>query len=267
MEQTKEQKITPAEKLMQAVKFYLAPTALMSLLWLALGWMKSAGIQWLVLWPLNFITGALNGLQGNTLGGIIGKTLLLVVVNSFFRSVVLRRKREKGSFFKDFRSNALSSCLALIPQYTNLKRLAMSGNIKTAGAGFAGMAGALAIYPFITSDGSLVNSMVCLALFLSVGTQIARQRGLIISLINIMLSKNGKRGISRAFVENIFAGFAVGMALALPIAAVGSVPGAGRLWFVLAKILPALLGLLAAACLLDDVLHIGDKLRSIFSKG
>lgn len=47
-----------------AIKINLVPTAIITILWLILGWLRSAGIQWIILAPLNFLTGALAGVEG-----------------------------------------------------------------------------------------------------------------------------------------------------------------------------------------------------------
>ncbi len=92
--------------------------------------------------------------------------------------------------------------------------------------------------------------MVCVALFLSVGKQIANQRGLLITLLNLLLARKSMRTVNRGAVDRVFAGFAVGMAAAVPVAAVRAIPVVGgALWLVLARVLPWALILAGAACL------------------
>lgn len=231
----------------------LAPTALMALFWLVLGWVRAAGVQWAILWPLNFLTGALSGLEGSAFGGTLGKAILLVVFNSFFRGIVVRRKgneRRRVHFWEELKKESVSTVLARIPQYGNLRLLTRDRTPLMLGCGVLGVGIALAAYPFLTGNGSLVNSMVCVALFLSVGKQIANQRGLLITLLNLLLARKSMHTVNRGAVDRVFAGFAVGMAAAVPVAAVRAIPVVGgALWLALARVLPWALILAGAACL------------------
>ena len=234
------------------VRNSLAPTALMALFWLLLGWVRAAGVQWVILWPLNFLTGALSGLEGSALGGTIGKAILLVIFNSFFRGIVVRRKgdeRRRVHFLEELKKESVSTVLARIPQYGNLRLLTGDRTPLMLGCGLLGVGIALASYPFLTGNGSLVNSMVCVALFLSVGKQISKQRGLLITLLNIVLARKALRTVNRSAVDRVFAGFAVGMAAAVLVAAVRAVPlVGGALWMLLARVLPWVLILAGVGC-------------------
>ena len=89
-----------------------------------LGWVRSAGVQMAILWPLYFLTGALNGMEGSTLGGIVGKTLLLVLLNSFIKGVVIQTRGQGGrrrNFWNQFKANASNALLTRIPQFFNMK--------------------------------------------------------------------------------------------------------------------------------------------------
>lgn len=127
-----------------------------------------------------------------------------------------------------------------IPQYSNLRLLWKDRSPRMLAAGLLGGAAALAAYPFLTGDGSAVNSMVCVALFLSIGGQIARQRGLLITLLNLLLAKKALRTVNRGFIDRIFAGFAVGMAAAVPVSCTKNLEAA-FVWPLLAWGLPILL--------------------------
>lgn len=229
--------------MLETLKSSLAPTAIMAALWLALGWLKTAGVQWALLQPLNFLTGALAGMEGSAVGGAIGKAILLICFNSLFRGLLMHRKwdgRRRDNLKKEFKGQAKAQLLARVPQYANLKLLVKDRTPRHLAAGLWGGAAALAAYPFLTGDGSAVNSMVCVALFLSIGGQVARQRGLLITLLNLLLSKKALRTVDRGFVDRLFAGFAVGSAAAVPVALTKNVSMA-YLWPALAWGLPILL--------------------------
>ena len=195
-----------------------------------LGWVRSAGVQMAILWPLYFLTGALNGMEGSTLGGIVGKTLLLVLLNSFMKGVVIQTRGQGGrrrNFWNQFKANASNALLTRIPQFFNMKKLWNAGSVTAVGCGLLGLAAAVLVYPFITGDGSFVNSMVCGALCLSVFNQLARQRGLLIALLNLLLTRRGGRTIDRQPLEMLFTGAALGMAASMPISPPPAAAGGG----------------------------------------
>lgn len=236
--------------MLETLKASLAPTAIMAALWLVLSWLKAAGVQWAILWPLNFLTGALAGTEGSAVGGAIGKAILLVCFNSLFRGLLMHRKwdgRRRDNLKKELKNQTKAQLLGRIPQYANIKTLWKGRTPRRTAAGLWGGALALAVYPFLTGDGSAVNSMVCVALFLSIGGQIARQRGLLITLLNLMLAQKALRTIDRGFVDRIFAGFAVGMAAAVPVSATKTM-APGFVWPLLAWGLPILLAAVGAVC-------------------
>lgn len=242
------------QQAVQMVRGSLAPTALMAVVWLVLGWVRSAGVQWAILWPLNFLTGALNGLEGSALGGTIGKAILLVLFNGFFRGIIVRRKnggRWRTNFWEELKKEGFSAVQSRIPQYTNIRMLLEDRSPRMIGCGLLGGAAALLAYPFLTGNGAVGNSMVCVALFISIGGQIARQRGLLITLLNFVLARKSLHTVNRDAVNRVFAGFALGMAVAVPIAAMRNIPNAGTaLWFCCARVLPWLMAAAAIACLI-----------------
>lgn len=237
--------------MLETLKTSLAPTAILAVLWLVLSWVRSAGIQWAILWPLNFLTGALAGMEGSALGGTIGKAILLVCFNSLFRGLLMHRKwdgRRRDNVKSELKSQTKAQLLSRIPQYSNLKLLWKDRSPRMLAAGLLGGALALAAYPFLTGDGSPVNSMVCVALFLSIGGQIARQRGLLITLLNLLLAKKALHTVNRSLIDRIFAGFAVGMAVAVPVS-VTKTAAPAFVWPLLAWGLPVLLAAGGVLCL------------------
>ena len=136
--------------------------------------------------------------------------------------------------------------LKKIPYYSNLKTVLGTKTPQALGWGSLGISSALFLYPFITGDGALVNSMVCLALSSSLGKQILTQRGLFITLINRLLSKKALKTIDRGHVDRVISGFTLGMAFSVTIAAMAYAPGIGNfLWNFFAGILPWILFSLA----------------------
>lgn len=244
------------EAILRFLKANILPTCVLTAFWMFLGWVRAAGIQWAILWPLNFLTGALNGLRGSVVGGTLGKTILLILFNSVFRGMISKRgtlKKRISATMGEIKSEGTSAILAKIPQYSNLKTMLKGSTPKLLGYGGLGVGTALLLYPFITGDGSLVNSMVCVALFLNIGKQLVKQRGFLISLINILLEKSERKTIDKDLVNRVIAGFTVGMAAAVPIAAVKAIPTVGvQMWRILTKFLPILFVVAAIVAIFWD---------------
>lgn len=270
-EHTKEERNTMDEKrkifskeyLIQLIKVNLLPTGIMMLFWMILGWIRAAGIQWAILWPFNFLTGALNGLNGSAVGGTIGKTLLLIMFNSTFRGIIVQRggwKVRGKNTLKEMKGEGLSALLQKIPQYSNLQKILKKSTPQLLGYSALGLGMAILVYPFITGDGSLVNSMVCIALFVNLGKQLMKQRGFVISLANFILEKRSWKTINKDVVNRMIAGYTLGMALAVPIAALKLSPGMGySIWGIFAKRLPIVLIVAAFVGIYWDKMGVEKK--------
>lgn len=220
------------KKLYELIKDTLVPTAVLTVFWLVLGWLKSAGIKWAILWPLNFLTGALNGLNGSFWGGVIGKTLLAMCISGLVRGVIARKgtKKEKR---KEFLSEAQNTALSQIPMFDNIKMLLSDRTPLMLGCSGLGVGCALLIYPFITSGGSLVNSMVCLMLFFNICSQISSRQGLLMAILHLILGLKPFTKWNRDAVDRVVIGFAVGMALSVLAALLREIPVVGSvLWWI-----------------------------------
>lgn len=241
------------KRLVSALKQNAIPTAIMTVLWMVLWWLKYAGIQWAILWPFQFLTGALNGLTGNVWGGAVGRTILLILFNSFFRGILAnsgdRKKRAKA--FKDqtvsqVKSEVTDRITDKIPYYKNVKTAFSLRTPQAWGFAALGLSAAMFVYPFITGDGALINTMVCVALFVNLIKQLASNRGLLISLINYFLSKKGLRKIDKDQVNRLIAGYALGSALSVGVAALQTPSDiCYRLWIFCTDSLPWILLILA----------------------
>ena len=75
-------------------------------------------------------------MEGSTLGGIVGKTLLLVLLNSFMKGVVIQTRGQGGrrrNFWNQFKANASNALLTRIPQFFNMKKLWNAGSVTAVG--------------------------------------------------------------------------------------------------------------------------------------
>jgi hypothetical protein len=193
----------------KSLKHSLPVTLVMGFLWLLLGWLRSYGIHSVFLSPLNYLTGALAGLDGGSfVGGTIGKAIILIVLNNFVRSLLTNRgslwERAKAGF-----ASVRTSLLRKIPQYLNIKQLFTKEywRITINGIGF-GLA--LIGYSLFTGNGSFENSFVCLLLFAQFGGALVKKRGLIITAANRLLSALGTATIDRDMVNRLVGGNALG---------------------------------------------------------
>jgi hypothetical protein len=189
-------------------------TAIVSGIWLILGWLYTFGIRAAFLIPINYLTGAVLGLEGhNVIGGVVGRTLLMAFVNGFITSIIIF----KGSFkerLKEAGRHMKKSILNMIPYFENIADF----DFKTTGSrwlNFAGIGLGLATYAFITGNGEWINSVVCIAVFIHVVQEVADKRGVITAVLNWFLSRFGKRRISRKPVEAIVNGYGLGMLLSI----------------------------------------------------
>lgn len=198
----------------QGLKKNWQGTVIVTVIWLILGWLYSFGIRAVFLIPLNYLTGAVAGLEGtNLIGSMIGRTILIIFINGFITSLFLYQGNWKEKC-KQAGKHFLNSLLNAIPFFKNLREF----DFKDTGSRFLNIAGiglGLAVYAFITGNGAWINSFVCVAIFIKVMQEIAEKRGLLTALFNLLISRFGKKRISRDPVEALINGFGIGMLLAI----------------------------------------------------
>lgn len=194
-------------------------TTIVAMLWLVLGWLKSFGVNSVLLFPLNFLSGALNGVDGGSfVGGIIGKTILLMILNSFIRPLIINKGSKEERVMNSYKV-LKNSAISKIPQYGNIKQLFVKDPNKLC-YNIIGFGLAFLVYPFITGNGSFQNSGVCLLLSIAMFKEIKKQRGLIVTVINSLLKKNGKKQVNKDILNRILSGNALGFACTVLFSAI-----------------------------------------------
>ena len=189
-------------------------TISVTIIWLILGWLYSFGIRAVFLIPLNYLTGAITGLEGdNFIGSIIGRTILIIFINGFITSLFLYQGNWKDKC-KQAGKHFANSLLNAIPFFKNLRDFDFQ-NTGSRWLNIAGTGLGLGVYAFITGNGAWINSFVCVAIFLHIMQEIAEKRGILTALLNLIFSKFGKKRISREPVEAIINGFGIGMLLSI----------------------------------------------------
>ncbi len=194
-------------------------TAVIAAIWLILGWLYSFGIRAVFLIPLNYLTGAIAGIDGgNIIGAGIGKVILMVFINGFITTLIVY----KGTFKEKVKEAGKHFGKALrdtVPYLANFARF----DFKKTGSrwmNIAGMGFGLIVYSFITGNGEFVNSFVCLVLFFAIVEEVVEKRGLLTAVLNFLLSKMGKSKISREPAEYFINGYGIGMLLSIVFALV-----------------------------------------------
>ena len=210
-------------KCAESLKKNWLTTTIVAVLWLLLGWLKSFGVHTLLLLPFNFLTGALMGIDGgNFIGGIVGKTILLMLLNSFLRPFLIRRG-DKKERFRAASKAFFDSALRNLPQYDNLKQL-FTGEPSELCYNAFGFGLAFLAYPFITGNGSLQNSFVCVLASVGLLKEVKAQKGFLITVLNSLLRKKGNKQIEKDGVNRLISGGALGFA-ATVVYATASGPG------------------------------------------
>ena len=181
-------------------------------IWSALLYLWSKGIQNGIFVALNYFTGALLSVDGeNIVGGIFGRTIILMVINTFLASIFMH----KGSMKKRIAVAAISfrSGLKNLNEYVKSFSLFATKQIDVIFAGIMGLGLALICNTFITGNGTFVNSFPCVALFFVLLKQSQAKTGFFLAVINLGARKLGYRDICGDSVVAFFSAFMSGCLL------------------------------------------------------
>ena len=183
---------------------------IVSLIWLLLGWALSFVKQAVFFIPISFLTGNLLGIdEGAIIGGVVGKTILMLTFSSFFTTLVVT----KGGFkvrLKAAVSGYVSAILDMIPYFKSFKDFPYKDK-NARRLGIAGIGFGLLSYAFVSGDGSAINSFVCIIIFLKIAQEVVNQRGIITAVLNLISSRFGKKPISRKPTDYFVSGSGIGM--------------------------------------------------------
>ena len=226
LEQEAEKEISDAlkkESFYLKIRTYI-PSLVIAGFWIILGYLENLGMQSGIFTILNFFTGAINGLNGSLIGGTIGKALLLVCVNAFFREIIISDEEPENKW-KMVLPSLKKGLLETIPMYKEVMQIMRLKQADCTTALAAGTAAGILIYPFITGNGSFTNSFVLIMLAVTLFRQLKDNSGLFMVVMHWILSHNEK--ISRNIADAAVTGISTGFAGSLVIAACGEIPGAG----------------------------------------
>lgn len=199
-------------KFKKALKENALITSIVGVTWLIIGWIKSYGINSILLFPFNFISGALNGVDGGSIiGGIIGKAIVLMLLSNLLKPLLSVKRINVKKLGKSFVYSLKKLRYFKIPQYKNIRQLFTNENNKRS-YNFIGFGFAFLVYPFITGNGSFQNSGVCLLIAISLFKELKKQKSLIVSIINSILKRFEIKQISKENITKIVSGNAIGFA-------------------------------------------------------
>lgn len=184
-------------------------TAIIAVTWLILGWLKSYDIDSILLFPFNFISGALNGIDGGSfIGGIIGKAIVLMLLSNLLKPQIFTSNDITKILSKHIKQlKALK--LPKVLHYNKIKQIFINEHDKN-GYNLIGFGLAFIVYPFITGNGSFQNSGVSLLIAIFLYKELKKQRSHIITIVNSILRKFKKIQISRENIKKIINGNALG---------------------------------------------------------
>lgn len=184
-------------------------TAIIAVTWLILGWLKSYDIDSILLFPFNFISGALNGIDGGSfIGGIIGKAIVLMLLSNLLKPQIFT-SNEITLILSKYIVQLKGLKPSKILHYSKIKQI-FSNKHDNRNYNLIGFGLAFIVYPFITGNGSFQNSGVSLLIAIFLYKELKKQRSHIITIVNSILRKFKKIQISRENIKKIINGNALG---------------------------------------------------------
>lgn len=177
--------------------------------WTILVYLWTKGVRGFLFSLLNFFTGALLSVDGeNMLGGIIGRTLILMVFNTFISSLLIHKGPLKTRFA--FAKADFKAGLQNLSEYVSSFSMFATKQKDIIFAGVIGLGLSIIWNAFITGNGALVNTFSCIALFIILLEQFETKSGFFVAVVNLGARKLGYRNICGdavlAFIEAFMAG-------------------------------------------------------------
>ena len=181
--------------------------------WTALAYLWRLGKNNIAYMAMYYLTGALLGVDSNNIiGGVIGKSILLIVVNGFLTSLFMH----KGSLRVrlHYAKKSMTEGLKKLNDYVASFAAFQSKDSKVIVCGIGGAGISFIFNAFITGNAAFVNSFVNVALFAVCINQIQEKRGFLIACANVMLQKFGYKEVNNDSVIGMLDGIALGCLLA-----------------------------------------------------
>ncbi len=183
------------------------------LVWTVLAYLWQLGRNNIFYLVLYYLTGSLLAVDtNNVIGGVIGKSILLLVVSSFFSSIFMHKGsiKVRVHYAKKSFVDGLKKVNAYVASFTAFQ----SKEVLVIFMGMLGVGGSLIVNAFVTGNATFINSLVNLALFVVCIKQIQEKRGFLIACANVGLKKIGYKEVNGDAVIGLLDGIALGCLLA-----------------------------------------------------
>lgn len=204
------------EKLKSGIKLWISKLKEMWIsiviscgVWTILVYLWERGVRGFLFGVLNFFTGALLSVDGqNMLGGVIGRTLILMVFNTFLSSLLIHKGPLKTRFA--FAKADFKKGLQNLSEYVSSFSLFATKDKEIIFVGVAGLGLSIIWNAFISGNGAIVNTFSCIALFILLLEQFETKSGFFVAVVNLGARKLGYKNICGdkvlAFIEAFMAG-------------------------------------------------------------
>lgn len=198
----------------QTLKEIIITTLIMGTAWIILGILNNMGIKSKFLFPLNFLTGSLNGMQGGgtigIIGGILAKfTLILMFVQTLIP--IYKENFGKNKKKKDVK--------ALWNKLIDLTKNVFSHGMRIVGFAILGMGSAILVYAFLTVNGNFENSFVIVLALISTLRILLSQASTVIRFFTTIFRLEH---ISNMPVYSVFLGLSIGFTISISMAIIFS---------------------------------------------
>lgn len=181
--------------------------------WTVLAYLWQLGKNNIFYLVLYYLTGSLLAVDtNNVIGGVIGKSILLLVVSSFLTSIFMHKGSLKVRLH--YAKKSFIDGLKKVNDYVASFAAFQSKEGLVIFMGMLGVGISIIVNAFITGNATFVNSLVNLALFTVCIKQIQEKRGFLIACANVGLKKIGYAEINGEAVIGLLDGIAMGCLLA-----------------------------------------------------
>jgi len=196
----------------QTIKEVIISAIILVFAWIILGILNYIGVESKFLYPLNFLTASLNGMQGNgiigIIGGIIAKlTLLMMIV----QTVIPLYKENFGKNKKKVEINGV------FKKFIKLLKIIFNSGMRLGGFVLVGLGTALIIYAFLTVNGNFENSFVIVLALISTIRVLLTQTSAVIRLFTTVFRLTH---LSSLPVYSIFLGLSIGFTVSISMSVI-----------------------------------------------
>ena len=181
--------------------------------WTILAYFWQIGKTNAIYMGLYYLSGALLAVDTNNIvGGVIGKAVLLLIVNGFFTAILMHKGSWKVRLH--YAKETMIAGLKKVDNYIASLSAFQSKGKDIIALGVLGAGLSVLVNTFLTGSATFVNSFVNVALFFVCLDQIQEKRGFLVACTNVGLKKAGYEEINGDAVIGLLDGVALGCLLA-----------------------------------------------------